>query len=105
MAACIPVKSYLIRLLVKKSLLLKMQQLILETGTAIWWSTEPHYGGKKFYKIWPWEIEFYCGRRLTLPERVTLICSNKFSSKKLELGFFGNLLSISGTFCQFRELF
>ncbi len=26
----------------KKSLLLKMQQLILGTGTAIWWLTEPH---------------------------------------------------------------
>jgi hypothetical protein len=26
----------------KKSLLLKMQQLILGTGTAIWWFTEPH---------------------------------------------------------------
>jgi hypothetical protein len=43
MAACIPVKSWLIWLLVKKSLLLKMQQLILGTGTAIWWSTEPHF--------------------------------------------------------------
>jgi hypothetical protein len=42
MAACFPVKSYLFRLLVKKSLLLKMQQLILGTGTAIWWLTEPH---------------------------------------------------------------
>jgi hypothetical protein len=29
-------------LLVKKSLLLKMQQLIFGTGTAIWWLTEPH---------------------------------------------------------------
>jgi hypothetical protein len=27
---------------VKKSLLLKMQELILGTGTAIWWLTEPH---------------------------------------------------------------
>jgi hypothetical protein len=27
----------------QKSLLLKMQQLILGTGTAIWWLTEPHY--------------------------------------------------------------
>jgi hypothetical protein len=27
--------------LVKKSLLLKTQQLILGTGTAIWWLTEP----------------------------------------------------------------
>ncbi len=26
----------------KKSLLLKMQQLKLGTGTAIWWLTEPH---------------------------------------------------------------
>jgi hypothetical protein len=26
----------------QKSLLLKMQQLILATGTAIWWLTEPH---------------------------------------------------------------
>jgi hypothetical protein len=26
----------------KKKLLLKMQQLILGTGTAIWWLTEPH---------------------------------------------------------------
>jgi hypothetical protein len=26
----------------QKSLLLKMQQLILGTGTAIWWLTEPH---------------------------------------------------------------
>jgi hypothetical protein len=43
MAACIPVKSLLIQLLVKKSLLLKTQQLILGTGTAIWWLTEPHY--------------------------------------------------------------
>ncbi len=42
MAACIPVKSQLIRLLVKKALLLKMQQLILGTGTAIWWLKEPH---------------------------------------------------------------
>jgi hypothetical protein len=42
MAACIPVKSYLIWLWVQKSLLLKMQQLILGTGTAIWWLTEPH---------------------------------------------------------------
>jgi len=42
MAACIPVKSLLIRLLAKKSLLLKTQQLILGTGTAIWWLTEPH---------------------------------------------------------------
>jgi hypothetical protein len=42
MAACIPVKSKLIRLLVKKSLLLKMQQLILGIGTALWWLTEPH---------------------------------------------------------------
>jgi len=41
MAACITVKSKLIQLLVKKSLLLKMQQLILGTGTAIWWLTEP----------------------------------------------------------------
>jgi hypothetical protein len=29
--------------LVKKSLLLKMQQLILGTGIAIWWLTEPHW--------------------------------------------------------------
>jgi hypothetical protein len=42
MAACIPVKSKLIWLLVKKSLLLKTQQLILGSGTAIWWLTEPH---------------------------------------------------------------
>jgi hypothetical protein len=42
MAACIPVKSLLIWLLVKKSLLLKTQQLILGTGAAIWWLTEPH---------------------------------------------------------------
>jgi hypothetical protein len=32
--------------LVKKYLLLKMQQLILGTGTAIWWLTEPHCQGK-----------------------------------------------------------
>ncbi len=43
MAACIPVKSQLIWLLVKKTLLLKIQQLILGTGTAVWWLTEPHY--------------------------------------------------------------
>jgi hypothetical protein len=42
MAACILVKSKLIQLLVKKSLLLKTQQLILGTGTAIWWLTKPH---------------------------------------------------------------
>jgi hypothetical protein len=29
--------------LVKKSLLLITQQLILGTGTAIWWLTEPHW--------------------------------------------------------------
>ncbi len=29
----------------QKSLLLKMQQLILGTGTAIWWLTEPHLDG------------------------------------------------------------
>jgi hypothetical protein len=29
--------------LVKKSLLLKRQQLILGTGIAIWWLTEPHW--------------------------------------------------------------
>jgi hypothetical protein len=35
-------------LLVKKSLLLKMQQLIRGTGNAIWWLTEPHSRIKYF---------------------------------------------------------
>jgi hypothetical protein len=51
MAACIPVKSLLIWLLVKKSLLLKMQQLILGTGTAIWWLTEPHSKSHQIFFI------------------------------------------------------
>ncbi len=42
MAARIPVKRYCILLLVKEILVVKMQQLILRTGTAIiWWVTEP----------------------------------------------------------------
>jgi hypothetical protein len=41
MAARIPDKSLRILLLVKKSFLLKTQQLILGTGIAIWWVTEP----------------------------------------------------------------
>jgi hypothetical protein len=32
----------------KKSLLFKTQLLILGTGTAIWWLTEPHW---KFYLV------------------------------------------------------
>jgi hypothetical protein len=32
----------------QKSLLLKTQQLILGTGTAIWWLTEPHLESLKF---------------------------------------------------------
>jgi hypothetical protein len=40
MAARIPVKSLVLSALGKKTFLLKMQQLILGTGIAIWWVTE-----------------------------------------------------------------
>jgi hypothetical protein len=43
MAARIPVKSQRILLLLKKSFLLKTQQLILGPGTAFWWLTEPDW--------------------------------------------------------------
>jgi hypothetical protein len=46
-AAPIPVKSYCILLIAKKFSCYETQQLILGTGTAIWWVTEPHLDKKK----------------------------------------------------------
>jgi hypothetical protein len=42
-AAPIPVKSQCILLFAKKFSSYKTQQLILGTGIAIWWLTEPHF--------------------------------------------------------------
>jgi hypothetical protein len=42
-AAPIPVKSYAFFSLQKFFSCYETQQLILGTGTAIWWVTEPHY--------------------------------------------------------------
>ena len=42
MAARIPDKSLCVLNLVKKLWWFKTQQLVLVTGTAIWWVTEPH---------------------------------------------------------------
>jgi hypothetical protein len=41
MAARIPVKRYCVLLLEEKIMVVKMQQLMLRTGTAIWWVTRP----------------------------------------------------------------
>jgi hypothetical protein len=43
MAACIRLKASSFGSWWKNSLLLKMHQLILGTGTAIWWLKEPHW--------------------------------------------------------------
>ncbi len=42
MAALIEVKSYCVLLLVREIMIVKMKQLILKTGTSIWWVTEPY---------------------------------------------------------------
>jgi hypothetical protein len=48
MATRIPIKSECFLLMVNKLWLLKMQQLILGTGTAIWCVTEPDCGMNEF---------------------------------------------------------
>ncbi len=43
MSARISVKSWCILLSVKEIVVVKMQQLMLGTGTTIWWVTEPEF--------------------------------------------------------------
>jgi hypothetical protein len=51
MAALIVVKNWCILLLVTEIMAVKMQQLILKTGAATWWVTEPYCLLGSIFKI------------------------------------------------------
>jgi hypothetical protein len=51
MAARILVKASAFCIWQNKLWWFKIQQLILGTGTAIWWVTEPHFDGKIFPRL------------------------------------------------------